>query len=202
MPRSLGGRRAGLIVADSVDPDYLHGSPQSQCEPAFHRDRACRSYVRPCLSGRCRGSTAASCIACLGPAPPVPASVWRRACDKGGCRGPFRKTPMHSDLRCPRPGRPLGRVIRPGRWNAACRSCVVLYMEPINEVHVAEPGLAVIDVAAADAATALALQEVLAAQWATATADHVTHEPGEPGVRLRCYLDLRQPLRTVSPSGP
>ncbi|MFD5861490.1 DUF6207 family protein [Streptomyces chartreusis] len=71
-------------------------------------------------------------------------------------------------------------------------------MEPINEVHVAEPGLAVIDVAAADAATALALQEVLAAQWATATADHVTHEPGEPGVRLRCYLDLRQPLRPRS----
>lgn len=68
-------------------------------------------------------------------------------------------------------------------------------MEPINEVHVTEPGLAVIDVAAADAATALALQEALAAQWATATADRVTHEPGASGVRLRCYLDMRQPLQ-------
>ncbi|RPF30347.1 hypothetical protein EDD92_0102 [Streptomyces sp. TLI_185] len=67
-------------------------------------------------------------------------------------------------------------------------------MNPINEVHVQEPGLAVVEVAAADAATALALQTALAAQWATATADQVTHDPGQPGVRLRCYLDLRQPL--------
>ncbi|MFZ4190819.1 DUF6207 family protein [Streptomyces pseudogriseolus] len=28
--------------------------------------------------------------------------------------------------------------------------------------------------------------------WATALADRTVHEPGEPGVRLRCYLDLRQ----------
>nr|WP_260326247.1 DUF6207 family protein [Streptomyces sp. TLI_185] len=54
--------------------------------------------------------------------------------------------------------------------------------------------MAVVEVAAADAATALALQTALAAQWATATADQVTHDPGQPGVRLRCYLDLRQPL--------
>lgn len=78
--------------------------------------------------------------------------------------------------------------------NPARRQDVVPYVNPINEVHVQEPGLAVVDITAADAATALALQEALAAQWATATADRVTRDPGQPGVRLRCYLDLRQPL--------
>ncbi|MFI6567444.1 DUF6207 family protein [Streptomyces sp. NPDC050534] len=65
-------------------------------------------------------------------------------------------------------------------------------MNPINEVHVQEPGLVVVVLAAADAATALAFQDALAAQWATA--DRVTRNPGQPGVRLRCYLDMRQPL--------
>ncbi|MGW6954131.1 DUF6207 family protein [Streptomyces chartreusis] len=64
-------------------------------------------------------------------------------------------------------------------------------MEPINETHVAEPGLVVVELAAADDETAFALQEQLAARWATAPADRTTREPG---VRLRCYLDLRQPL--------
>ncbi|MFG2351873.1 DUF6207 family protein [Streptomyces phaeochromogenes] len=67
-------------------------------------------------------------------------------------------------------------------------------MKPINDAHLAEPGLAVVDVAAADGNTALAIQELLATRWATATADGTTREPGEPGVRLRCYLDVRQEL--------
>lgn len=54
--------------------------------------------------------------------------------------------------------------------------------------------MAVVEVAAADDQTAFALQEVLAARWATATADRTTRVPGEPGVRLRCYLDVRQEL--------
>ncbi|MET9074448.1 DUF6207 family protein [Streptomyces sp. NPDC004232] len=29
---------------------------------------------------------------------------------------------------------------------------------------------------------------------ATSSAQHTTHDEGEPGVRLRCYLDLRQPM--------
>ncbi|MEY7975146.1 DUF6207 family protein [Streptomyces pilosus] len=62
-----------------------------------------------------------------------------------------------------------------------------------SEAHVAEPGLAVVEVAAADDNTAFAIQELLAARWAIAPADDTTHEPGEPGVRLRCLLDLRQP---------
>nr|WP_312023418.1 DUF6207 family protein [Streptomyces sp. RP5T] len=58
--------------------------------------------------------------------------------------------------------------------NPVC-GLVVPFMNPINEVHVQEPGLAVIDIETADAATALALQDALASQWATATADQVTH---------------------------
>ncbi|MEU0679971.1 DUF6207 family protein [Streptomyces albogriseolus] len=65
-------------------------------------------------------------------------------------------------------------------------------MKPINDGHVAKPGLAVVEVAAADDETAFAIQELLATQWAIAPADRTTHEPGESGVRLRCYLDLRQ----------
>ncbi|MFD4610420.1 DUF6207 family protein [Streptomyces sp. NPDC058440] len=67
-------------------------------------------------------------------------------------------------------------------------------MEPINEAHMAEPGLAVVEIAACDDQTAFAVQELLATRWATATADHTTRDPGQPGVRLRCYLDVRQTL--------
>ncbi|GGT01362.1 hypothetical protein GCM10010270_86380 [Streptomyces violaceus] len=58
-----------------------------------------------------------------------------------------------------------------------------------------EPGLAVVEVACDDR-TAFAVQELLAGRWATAQADRTTREPGEPGVRLRCYLDVRQGLRS------
>lgn len=67
-------------------------------------------------------------------------------------------------------------------------------MNPINEVHVSKPGLAVVDIAANDDETAFALQRQLAAQWATATTDDTTRDAGQPGVRLRCYLDLNQPV--------
>ncbi|MGV9567713.1 DUF6207 family protein [Streptomyces sp. NPDC003480] len=67
-------------------------------------------------------------------------------------------------------------------------------MDPINEVHVSEPGLVVVDVAAAHDATAMAFQQLLANRWATATAERTTHDVGQLGVRLRCYLHLNQPL--------
>ncbi|MGW7259532.1 DUF6207 family protein [Streptomyces sp. NPDC054834] len=70
-------------------------------------------------------------------------------------------------------------------------------MKPIREEHIAESGLVVVDVAAADDATAFAFQVALAERWATATDDRTTRTPGEPGVRLRCYLDLRQELPAV-----
>lgn len=76
--------------------------------------------------------------------------------------------------------------------NFGRRRSVVPGMRPMNDAHVAEPGLAVVEVAVADDQTAFAVQELLATRWAVAAADHTTHEPGEPGVRLRCFLDLRQ----------
>ncbi|MEV7737821.1 DUF6207 family protein [Streptomyces sp. NPDC088921] len=75
-------------------------------------------------------------------------------------------------------------------------------MNPINEAHVSEPGLLVVDVAAADDATALAFQQLLAERWVTATAETTTRDAGEPGVRLRCYLDLHQQLTAAAVAGP
>ncbi|MFC8350791.1 DUF6207 family protein [Streptomyces sp. NPDC057280] len=68
----------------------------------------------------------------------------------------------------------------------------MLCMRAINEAHMAEPGLAVVEIAAGDETTAFAVQSLLAAQCAIAPAAHATREPGQPGVRLRCFLDLRQ----------
>jgi hypothetical protein len=73
-------------------------------------------------------------------------------------------------------------------------------MRQINDAHVARPGLAVVEVAAADDETAFAVQELLAARWGIAPADRTTREPGEPGVRLRCFLDLRQEADTEHPA--
>ncbi|MEH0415965.1 DUF6207 family protein [Streptomyces sp. B21-083] len=70
-------------------------------------------------------------------------------------------------------------------------------MDPINETHVSRPGLVVVDVAAADDATALAVQQLLAERWATSITEQTTRDAGQPGVRLRCYLDLRQPVVQV-----
>ncbi|WP_221360095.1 DUF6207 family protein [Streptomyces beigongshangae] len=67
-------------------------------------------------------------------------------------------------------------------------------MDPITEVHVSKPALVVVDVAAADDDTALAFQQLLAQRWATATAGRTMRDVGQPGVRLRCYLDLEQPV--------
>ncbi|MFJ7242982.1 DUF6207 family protein [Streptomyces olivaceus] len=71
---------------------------------------------------------------------------------------------------------------------------VVVVMEAISDVHVSEPGLVVVDVAAADDETAFAFHAALEARWATTGAERTTREPGQSGVRLRCYLDLRRPL--------
>jgi hypothetical protein len=48
-----------------------------------------------------------------------------------------------------------------------------------------------VEVAAADDETAFAVQELLAARCAIALADRTTREPGKPGIRLCCFLDLR-----------
>ncbi|MFF1597825.1 DUF6207 family protein [Streptomyces mirabilis] len=51
-------------------------------------------------------------------------------------------------------------------------------MRQLNDAHVAAPGLAVVEVAAADDETAFAVHELLAAQCAIAPADRTTREPG------------------------
>jgi hypothetical protein len=53
----------------------------------------------------------------------------------------------------------LGRVKSPLRENFCRALRVVLFMRPINEAHVAEPGLAVVEVVAADDETALAVHD-------------------------------------------
>ncbi|MGH3312432.1 MAG: DUF6207 family protein [Streptomyces sp.] len=47
----------------------------------------------------------------------------------------------------------------------------------MNEIHLREPGLIVVDLAAVDNRTAFAFQQVLASRWATATADRTTLDP-------------------------
>ncbi|MFF3000087.1 DUF6207 family protein [Streptomyces sp. NPDC057950] len=69
-------------------------------------------------------------------------------------------------------------------------------MEAINEVHVAESGLVVVDVAAADDQTAFAFHEALALMWAATSVERTIRDPGQPSVRLRCYFDMRQKLST------
>ncbi|MEU7428620.1 DUF6207 family protein [Streptomyces sp. NPDC040750] len=65
-------------------------------------------------------------------------------------------------------------------------------MEAISEVHVSQPGLVVVDIAAADDQTAFAFHAALASMWASTAIERTTHDPGQPGVRLRCYLDMNQ----------
>ncbi|TVZ90522.1 DUF6207 family protein [Streptomyces sp. BK340] len=72
-------------------------------------------------------------------------------------------------------------------------------MDPIREAHLCEPGLLVIDVAGFDDDTVLAFQASIARTWGTATAERTTRDPGQPGVRLRMYTDLRQVLKQTSP---
>ncbi|MFC7896790.1 DUF6207 family protein [Streptomyces sp. NPDC057381] len=67
-------------------------------------------------------------------------------------------------------------------------------MEAINETHVSEPGLVVVDTATADDETAFAFHAALAALWAATSVERTTRDAGQAGVRLRCYFDMCQPL--------
>nr|WP_279634676.1 DUF6207 family protein [Streptomyces carpinensis] len=65
-------------------------------------------------------------------------------------------------------------------------------MDAINEVFVSEPGLVMVDGAAADDQTAFTFQAALASMWAATSAERTTREPGQPHVRRRCFLDMRR----------
>ncbi|WP_217201474.1 DUF6207 family protein [Streptomyces buecherae] len=63
----------------------------------------------------------------------------------------------------------------------------------IDEQRIAEPGLVVLDVAAADEDTVRAVMEGLQKQWVTSGITPVWRTPGESGVRARVYADVRRP---------
>ncbi|MFF5933168.1 DUF6207 family protein [Streptomyces sp. NPDC012508] len=62
----------------------------------------------------------------------------------------------------------------------------------INEQHIAEPGLVVLDVTATDEDTIRAVMDGLQQQWATSGVTPVWRMPGEAGVRARVYADIRR----------
>ncbi|MFE5098162.1 DUF6207 family protein [Streptomyces sp. NPDC056638] len=65
-------------------------------------------------------------------------------------------------------------------------------MERINAQHVSEPGLVVLDITAADEATAQAVTADLEQWWATSGTMPVQREPGTPGVKARVYAGIRR----------
>lgn len=63
-------------------------------------------------------------------------------------------------------------------------------MERIDEQHMVQPGLVILDITAADEATALAAMTELDRLWATSGIGAVRRVPGELGVRARLYAHL------------
>ncbi|MER6501877.1 DUF6207 family protein [Streptomyces sp. NPDC001455] len=59
-----------------------------------------------------------------------------------------------------------------------------------DEQHVAEPGLVVLDITAADEDTLRTVMDGLQQRWATSGIVPVRRLPGEPGVRARVYADV------------
>ncbi|AXE27962.1 hypothetical protein C0216_30675 (plasmid) [Streptomyces globosus] len=68
-------------------------------------------------------------------------------------------------------------------------------MKPIDEQHIAEPGLVVLDITGGDEDTVRAVMASLEERWATSGIGPVRRDPGEPGVRARVYADVLRPGR-------
>ncbi|MFD9367860.1 DUF6207 family protein [Streptomyces sp. NPDC060020] len=64
-------------------------------------------------------------------------------------------------------------------------------MKPIDEQHIAEPGLVVIT--GGDEDTVRAVMATLEEPWATSGIAPVRRDPGEPGARARIYADVLCP---------
>ncbi|MEE1751143.1 DUF6207 family protein [Streptomyces sp. SP18CS02] len=70
-------------------------------------------------------------------------------------------------------------------------------MKPIDEQHIAEPGLVVRDSTGGDEDTVRAVMAALEERWATSGIGPVRRDPGEPGVRARIYADVLRPGGTA-----
>ncbi|MEW1753404.1 DUF6207 family protein (plasmid) [Streptomyces caniferus] len=68
----------------------------------------------------------------------------------------------------------------------------------ISEEHLRESGLVVIDITAADEATATQAATALGGLWLSSGPSAPWHTPGQAGVTVRAYADLR---RTPLPGG-
>lgn len=66
-------------------------------------------------------------------------------------------------------------------------------MKAFDAVHVSEPGLVVVEVAAGDEQTALVAMADMGLWWATSGSSEVWRVPGEPRVRVRTYANVRPP---------
>ncbi|MFD9302128.1 DUF6207 family protein [Streptomyces sp. NPDC060048] len=79
--------------------------------------------------------------------------------------------------------------------NRPASTAVAAVMKPIDEQHIAEPGLVVLDITGGDEDTVQAVMATLEERWATSGIAPVRREPGEPGVRARIYADVLRPGR-------
>ncbi|MGY4966641.1 DUF6207 family protein [Streptomyces sp. 900105245] len=66
-------------------------------------------------------------------------------------------------------------------------------MEQIDERHIAEPGLVVLDITGSDEDTVTAVMKCLEQVWATSGLAPLRRTPGEPGVQARVYADVLRP---------
>ncbi|SOE08988.1 hypothetical protein SAMN06272775_0066 [Streptomyces sp. 2323.1] len=62
----------------------------------------------------------------------------------------------------------------------------------ISQEHLREPGLVVIDVTAADEETARQAAAALGGLWLSSGPSAPWRTPGQPGVTIRAYADLRR----------
>ncbi|MFI5867285.1 DUF6207 family protein [Streptomyces sp. NPDC051546] len=79
--------------------------------------------------------------------------------------------------------------------NRFASTAVAAVMKPIEEQHIAEPGLVVLDITGGDEDTVRAVMAGLEERWATSGIVPVRRDPGEPGVRARVYADVLRPGR-------
>ncbi|MFE1764037.1 DUF6207 family protein [Streptomyces angustmyceticus] len=72
----------------------------------------------------------------------------------------------------------------------------------ISAEHLSEPGLVVIDITAADEATATRAATALGERWLSSGPSSPWHTPGQAGVTVRAYADLRRTPLNGGSFGP